>query len=190
MLDVETQGSPSLLTVRSFLDPTAYQLKVKRPSSDESRLVNVDLLETFNWLLGLTVHHIAAPQRLSAHFGRDGEGRLQLEGRLRSSTTATPESGALWWFRTVTGTAPDGRKVLVIWRKRPGGETAEGVERDNLVLDAWFTQQNYSTRDNEFDLIYVNGGCNLENLKQEGDLWKVRLLEEDFHRLMFENGEK
>ena len=27
---------------------------------------------------------------------------------------------------------------------------------------------------------------NLENLKTPDDLWKVRLIEEDFHRLMFE----
>ena len=62
MLDVETRGSQSLLNVQAFTDPTAYKLKVKRPGSDESREVNVDLLETFNWLIGLTVRHIAAPQ--------------------------------------------------------------------------------------------------------------------------------
>jgi adenine-specific DNA-methyltransferase len=48
MLDVETRGSQSLLNVQAFEDPTAYKLKVKRPGSDESREVNVDLLETFN----------------------------------------------------------------------------------------------------------------------------------------------
>ena len=36
------------------------------PGSDESREVNVDLMETFNWLLGLTVQHIAAPRVFSA----------------------------------------------------------------------------------------------------------------------------
>jgi adenine-specific DNA-methyltransferase len=84
-------------------------------------------------------------------------------------------------FRTVTGTTPDGRKTLVIWRKL----TAE-AEQDNLVLDEWFTKQGYSAKDSEFDLIYVNGGNNLENLKTPDDRWKVRLIEEDFHRLMFE----
>lgn len=59
-------------------------------------------------------------------------------------------------------------------------------EQDNLVLDEWFTKQGYSAKDSEFNLIYVNGGNNLENLKTPDDLWKVRLIEEDFHRLMFE----
>ncbi len=124
MLNVEAEGSQSLLNVRAFTDPTSYKLKVKRPGSDENREVNVDLLETFNWLIGLTVQHIAAPQRFSAKFERDGEGRLQLKGRLKQDN----EGG--YWFRTVTGTTPDGRKTLVIWRKRPGGETPEGVEQD------------------------------------------------------------
>ena len=175
MLDVETRGSQSLLNVQAFTDPTAYKLKVKRPGSDESREVNVDLLETFNWLIGLTVRHIAAPQTFSAAFERDSEKRLRLKGRLKQ------EAGGPYWFRTVTGTTPDDRRTLVIWRKLTGEP-----EQDNLVLDEWFTRQGYSAKDSEFDLIYVNGGNNLENLKALDDLWKVRLIEEDFHRLMFE----
>ncbi len=175
MLDVETRGSQSLLNLQAFADPTAYSLKVKRPGSDESREVNVDLLETFNWLIGLTVRHLAAPTTFSAAFELDEEGRLRLKGRLKQ------DSAGPFWFRTVTGTTPDGRRTLVIWRKLTGN-----VEEDNVVLDEWFTKQGYSSKDSEFDLIYVNGGNNLENLKTPDDLWKVRLIEEDFHRLMFE----
>ena len=175
MLDVETRGSQSLLNVQAFTNPTAYKLKVKRPGSDESREVNVDLLETFNWLIGLTVRHIAAPQTFSAAFERDSEKRLRLEGRLKR------EENGPYWFRTVTGATPDGRRTLIIWRKLTGEP-----EQDNLVLDEWFTRQGYLATDSEFDLIYVNDGNNLENLKAPADLWKVRLIEEDFHRLMFE----
>jgi len=188
MLDVETRGSQSLLNVQAFTDPTAYKLKVKRPGSDESREVNVDLLETFNWLIGLTVKHIAAPQTFSATFARDSEKRLRLKGRLKQIPSNPPlpkggaEGGWIWWFRTVTGTTPDGRRTLIIWRKLTGEP-----EQDNLVLDEWFTKHGYSAKDSEFDLIYVNGGNNLENLKTPDDLWKVRLIEEDFHRLMFES---
>lgn len=175
MLDVETRGSQSLLNVQAFADPTAYKLKVKRPGSDESREVNVDLLETFNWLVGLTVQSIAAPQVFAAEFARDPEGRLELKGRLRQ------DAAAPWWFRTVTGATPDGRRTLIIWRKLTGD-----AEQDNLVLDEWFKRAGYSAKDSEFDLIYVNGDNNLENLKAADDTWKVRLIEEDFHRLMFD----
>ncbi len=175
MLDVETRGSQSLLNVQAIADPTAYKLKVKCPGSDESREVDVDLLETFNWLLGLTVQHIAAPQSLTAAFERDSEKRLRLKGRLKQETSGP------YWFRTVTGTMPDGRKTLIIWRKLTGEP-----EQDNLVLDEWFTKQGYSAKDSEFGLIYVNGDNNLENLKAPDDTWKVRLIEEDFCRLMFD----
>ena len=175
LLDVETRSSQSLLNVQAFTDPTAYKLKVKRPGSDESREVNVDLLETFNWLIGLKVRHISAPQTFNASFERDSEKRLRLKERLKQETAGP------YWFRTVTGTTPDGRQTLVIWRK-----LSDKQEQDNLVLDEWFTRQGYSSWDSEFDLIYVNGGNNLENLKTSDDLWKVRLIEEDFHRLMFE----
>ena len=178
MLDVETRGSQSLLNVQAFTDPTAYKLKVKRPGSDESGEVNIDLLETFNWLVGLTVQHITAPQSFSAAFERDSEKRLRLNGRLKQ------EENAPYWFRTVTGRTPDGRKTLIIWRKLTGEP-----EQDNLVLDEWFRKHAYSTRDTDFDLIYVNGGNNLPNVRRDDETWKVRLIEEDFHRLMFENRE-
>jgi len=100
MLDVETRGSQSLLNVQAFTDPTAYKLKVKRPGSDESREVNVDLMETFNWLIGLTVRHIATPQMFSAAFERDSEKRLRLKGRLKQiphrRTRLPPKSGFIW----------------------------------------------------------------------------------------------
>jgi adenine-specific DNA-methyltransferase len=175
MLDVETRASQSLLNVKAFQDPSAYSLKAKRPGSDESREVSVDLLETFNWLTGLTVKHIAAPQRFTADFDRDAEKRLRIKGRIKQ------DSAGSWWFRTVMGTTPDGRRTLIIWRKLTGNP-----EQDNLVLDEWFTKQGYSTRDFEFQVIYVNGDNNLENLKAPDDTWKVRLIEEDFHRLMFD----
>ena len=175
MLDVETRGSQSLLNLHAFTDPTAYKLKVRRPGADEIREVNVDLLETFNWLIGLTVGHIAAPRTFSAVFERDSERRLRLKGRLRQ------EDDGPYWFRTVTGIAPDGCRTLVIWRKLTGEP-----ERDNLVLDEWFARQSHLFRGSGFELIYVNGGNNLENLKSPEDIWKMRVIEEDFHRLMFE----
>ena len=180
MLDIETRASPSLLNVAAFTDPTSYWLTVKTPGSDESADANVDLLETFNWLIGLTVHHIAAPNTFEAEAERDGENRLRLIGKLEQR-----EAGR-WWFRSVTGKMPDGRSVLVIWRKRPGGEDPEGIEMDNLVLDEWVRSEGYLTKENDYELIYVNGSNNLENLKAPSDTWTVRLIEEDFHRLMFE----
>ncbi|MFO0802816.1 MAG: site-specific DNA-methyltransferase, partial [Gemmataceae bacterium] len=175
LLKVESRGSPSLLNVAAFADPEQYRLTVKRPGSDESRETCVDLIETFNWLLGLRVSHFAAPHRFTAKFEHDSEKRLKLKGGLKETA-----DGA-FRFRRVEGTLPNGRKALVVWRTLTGK-----IEEDNLVLDTWMTDKlKISTKDFEFDAIYVNGDNNLENLKTPDDQWKVRLIEEDFHRLMF-----
>lgn len=44
----------------------------------------------------------------------------------------------------------------------------------------------YSTRDTEFDRIYVNGDNNMENLRTDGEQWKVVLTEQEFAKRMFE----
>jgi adenine-specific DNA-methyltransferase len=53
MLDFETKESSSLLNLDTFQDPFSYKLNITR--DDETHPENVDLVETFNYLLGLTV---------------------------------------------------------------------------------------------------------------------------------------
>ena len=168
-------GIGSGVVADSAPDAEWHEWQHKRAFLDRSS-APFDLLETFNWLLGLTVQHIAAPRSFAADFERDGEGRLHIKGRLKQ------DAAGPWWFRTVTGTTPEGRKTLIIWRKLTGN-----AEQDNLVLETWFRdKQAFSVRDTEFDLIYVNGDNTLENIRLDDESWKVRLTEEDFQRLMFE----
>ena len=56
MLDVESRGSQSLLNIDAFVDPFAYKLEITR--NDDTQKVNVDLVETFNYLLGLTIRTV------------------------------------------------------------------------------------------------------------------------------------
>lgn len=60
-LDVESAGSASLLNLAEFRDPFAYKLKIATSSAGETKETPVDLVETFNWLLGLKVRHIDTP---------------------------------------------------------------------------------------------------------------------------------
>ncbi len=192
MLDIETQGSQSLLNIEAFSDPTAYKLKVKKPGSDEYTIKNVDLIETFNYHIGLRVEHIAAPQTFTAQFKRekddelpkDQNTRLIVDGKIKQT-----KDGA-WWFRKVEGWVPkypmtpnDGQreKVLIVWRK-----LTDDIEKDNMMLDEWFQANRFSTRDWEFDTIYVNGSNNLPNLKRDDESWKVQLIEEDFMKRMWD----
>ncbi|MDB2568998.1 DNA methyltransferase [Candidatus Poseidonia alphae] len=180
MLELESAGCQSLLNISDFMTPTEYKMNIKRPGSDESNVMNVDLIETFNWLIGITVKHLSKPQFITAEFLQDGEGRLCVNGELQ------PDEEGAWWFRSITGTLPDGRQTLVIWRNRPGGEDSEGVERDNLMLNEWFSKQKYDDAEGAFNLVYVNCSNNLEVLKKPEDNWSVRMIEDDFFNLMFE----
>jgi adenine-specific DNA-methyltransferase len=192
LLDVETRGSQSLLNIDAFGDPTAYTLEVKQPGTDEYVTRTIDLIETFNYLIGLRITHIAAPQTFTASFTRnpdpelpeDQHTRLVVDGRIRQ------DAEGAWWFRKVEGWVPrdpanpnngQREKVLIVWRKLTGD-----LEQDNLMLDEWFQKNRISTRDFEFDTIFVNGSNNLPNLLQEGDTWKVRLIEETFMQRMWD----
>jgi len=58
MLDVETEGS--LLTMEWFEDPFNNYLNITK--NNETKPVKVDLIETFNYLIGLTVINYALPK--------------------------------------------------------------------------------------------------------------------------------
>nr|MBC8363355.1 hypothetical protein [Candidatus Desulfatibia profunda] len=60
------------------------------------------------------------------------------------------------------------------------------LEKDNAVLDEWFQKNRISTRDLEFDTIYVNGSNNLPNLALAEGTCKVRLIEEEFSKRMWD----
>ncbi|WP_289019440.1 site-specific DNA-methyltransferase [uncultured Desulfobacter sp.] len=210
LLDVETRGSQSLLNIDAFADPTGYTLEVKKPGTDEYATRAIDLIETFNYLIGLRVLHTSVPQTFQATFKRitdpelpeDQHTKLVVDGRIRrvneQSTMSNEQNDncslstdhCTWWFRKVEGWVPKDaanpnngqrEKVLVVWRK-----LTDDIEQDNLMLDEWFQKNRISTRDFEFDTIYVNGSNNLPNLKADDENWKVRLIEEEFVKRMWE----
>lgn len=90
MLEFETAGSPSLLNIERLTHPFAYRLKVQE--GDEIVERTVDLIETFNYLLGLHVKKLRE--------FRDGE-RL---------------------YRAVLGEDRRGKSVVVVWRDTAGLE--------------------------------------------------------------------
>jgi len=142
MLDIETKGSDSLPNIEKFRDPWNYKLKITR--NNETKETPVDLVETFNYLIGLHVNHI--------DFIRG--------------------------IQVIDGKNRDDEKILVLWRNID--------ETDNDALNAWFEKQDYNTKDQEYDIVYINGDNNLENLRRADQTWKVRMIEPEFQRLMFD----
>ena len=96
-LDVETRESPCRLNVDRLATPFAYSLRVRRDvgfdhvpvDEDGFREVTADLVETFNYLLGLHVR-----RRVARH---------------RGDLT----------YRIVHGVLPDGKVATIVWRNSP-----------------------------------------------------------------------
>ena len=150
----ETLGSASLLDLTAFDDPWSYTLDVGQGSAAETRPVAVDLVETFNYLVGLRVKHV---DRI--------KGVTLVEGTLPASPGR-----------------PSGEKAIIIWRTTK--------EMDAEALDEFLADLRISSRDLEFDVIYVNGDNHLENMRRADETWKVRLIEDEFQRLMFETADQ
>lgn len=142
MLDIETRDS--LFNMKWFRNPWNMKLRITR--QNETREEKIDVIETFNYLIGLNVVSILYPKK---------------------------------GICTVEGVTRNGERTLVIWRD------CDTV--DNKALDDFFRRMSYSTRDTEFDRIYVNGDNNLENLRTDGEQWKVVLTEQEFAKRMFED---
>ena len=167
MLDIEAKGS--LLNLNAFKTPFSYEMNITE--KNESKLHKIDVCETFNYLIGLTV---------------------QRQGAIRtydSTPAAKPEyegsvdlvNGTRFAFRQIEGTLPDGRKALVIWRA-----IEDDLKAYNAALDAYFEKYRINPLDREYDVIYVNGDNNLENLRTANETWKVVLIEQEFNKRMFE----
>ena len=204
-LDVETRGSASLLNVQQFRDPTAYTLKVKKTGSETHTLKQVDLIETFNWLIGLEVAKLDRPRVFEATFEREHDPELpedqhtrlkvtkfkELDSRLRGNDggVSGSDENAGHWFRLVEGyvrrtpgSDANRAKVLVIWRK-----LTDDPEKDAAALEALLEKQHISQADSEFDLIYINGPHGLVLTGQAKA--RVLSLEDAFMVKMWEGAE-
>ena len=169
MVDLESRGS--LLDVEAFSNPFAYTMKITEKNECKER--NVDLCETFNYLIGLTVtsqsaisYFLSKPAETPAY-----EGAVDLVSDVNGQ----------YAFRHVEGTLPDGRRALVIWRT-----VSDDVIASNAALDAYFTSYRKNASNRAYDVIYVNGDNNLENLRGANESWNVQVTEIEFKKRMFE----
>lgn len=191
-LSLETQDSPSLLNKAVFTDPTAYQLNIKKTGSESTTLKNIDLIETFNYLIGLSVQHYAKPMIFSADFTRETDPDLPTDTNTRMVAKIKANDQGEYWFRLIEGytipnpNQPDYKEsVLIVWRK-----LTDDAEKDNAVLQTYLMDKlKISPREKTYNVIYVNGSHTLPNPVVDGEQTKVRLIEEAFHRAMWSGEE-
>ena len=169
MLDMESRGSAMNLDI--FENPFKYKMKIT--THNQESVTPVDLVETFNYLIGLRVAHIAAPQYFNAQTKPDKDGRV-------NANLTVASAGADFAFQRLEGKTRNNELVLVIWRTLTGD-----VERDNAALNEYLCRLKINTREHEFDVIYVNGDNTLPNIRKENENWKVQLIEQVFFDKMF-----
>ena len=167
LLDTETRDS--LLNLKWFENP--FEMTLKTTKDNELTPTKVDMVETFNYLIGLNVETEDWYQANNLHSSESHPSLLE-DGRVAK------EEGEANICVVQGRTHREGLKTLVIWRN------CKVV--DNEALNAFFDKMDFRTRDTEFDIIYVNGDNTLPNLKRDEDHWKVVLIEEEFQKRMFE----
>lgn len=165
------ESRDSLLNVEKFSNLFAYSMKITEKNECKNR--SVDLIETFNYLIGLSVsrqstisYYLSKPAKKPAY-----EGAVELVSDIDGE----------YAFRDVEGFLPDGRRALVIWRN-----VTENIIASNAALDAYFTMNRKNAEDRKYNIIFVNGDNNLENLRGSNENWTVRMTEIEFKKLMFE----
>ncbi len=139
MLDTESKGS--VLDLKAFEKPFDYQLLINR--DDDTRKRKIDLVETFNYLIGLYVEQM--------RFIDD--------------------------VYVINGKTHEGDAVLILWR--------DAETLDASKLDKWFEDNREALNPSAYSTIYVNGDNTLQGQAGKGDNWSMKLIEEAFHRLMF-----
>lgn len=170
MLDMEAKGS--LLNLDAFISPFEYNMKITEKNECKER--RVDVVETFNYLIGLSVHS----QSTISYFSTKEAVNPPYEG----AVDLQKDLNGVYGFRQIEGTLPDGRKALIIWRNI----NQDNILASNAALDAYFSKYRINPADREFDVIYINGDNNLENLRLDDEQWKVVLIETEFNKRMWE----
>ncbi len=195
-LDLEL--GPHLVNLDAFADPWGYAIDAQPAGEQEIRPHRVDLVETFNYLLGLKVHAYGPVERYSAEFEQaehsDGLGRVKVAGRLKRDAEGP------YVFQRVEGELNDAQatRVLVVWRKltaaQPGltdEQRERAADEDAAVLEAWMLRHRETTRERsdyrEYHRVYINGPVTLEQPTQE--LRTVYPIEQTFKDRMFEDAD-
>lgn len=169
MVDLESRGS--LLNLEAFTNPFAYTMKITEKNECKQR--GIDLCETFNYLIGLTVTRHSA---VSYFLSKPAEAPVY-EGAVELVSDISGQ----YAFQQIEGTLPDGRRTLVIWRT-----VTEDIIASNAALDAYFTSYRKNAQDRNYDVIFVNGDNNLGCLHGSNENWTVQIIEIEFKNRMFE----
>lgn len=163
---LDQDSSKSVFSIMKLANPFDYRMTITK--KQESKYTKVDLVESFNYLIGLYVERSYETVKTGAEFNRLETGCLE----------AKLVKGQEYRIKIVEGHLRSGKRVLVLWR-----DMTDDIEKDNAVLDAVLAKQKIEPNDAEYDFIYINGDNNLVNVNGS----KVFLIEDEMKKRMFED---
>ena len=169
MLDIEAEGS--ILKLDCFKTPFDYKLKIN--DNNEIKEMIIDIAETFNYLLGLSIVRQSTVTYYMA--------KPDVNGTYEGAVYLVNNVDGEFAFRRIEGTLPDGRRALIIWRN-----ITDNLITSNAALDAYFAKYMINTLDRNFDVVFINGDNNLANLRTDEEIWKINITEIEFKKRMFE----
>ncbi len=168
MLSMESKNSKSMLNIELLKDPFNYKMEIIE--NGEIKIKAIDLIETFNYLIGLTVSRNHSIQSFDAEFSETEYGKLQ----------AKLTNGIKYKFKVVNGFLPNGDKTIIIWRNM-----TEDRKKDNVVLNNFIKKVNIEL--NDFKFIYVNGDNFIKNIFSDKEV-NIILIEEIMKSKIFNGG--
>lgn len=173
MFDMESKDS--VLNLDNFANPFDYRMKITTNNVITNQ--TVDLVETFNYLIGL---HVVSQSRILRFNTRPIPYDEKDPDIYDGAVLLESEEDGEYCFKTVEGKLTNGQSALIIWRNMTGDAL-----KDNAALDAFFNHY-HKNKDRKYDVYFVNGDNNLENHRKNGENWKVNLIETVFKNKMFD----
>ena len=145
MMDVESAGSASLLNIDYFANPFDYRLKISR--DDETKDMPIDLIETFNYLLGLNVKRIR-------HFDN---GIIAIEGSTpsdenvsvvwRDTNMIDGDTLNAWFAKTYRSNSPEAKVIYVNGDNSLANIKPEGQKWNVRLTEAEFKRRMFNVGD-------------------------------------------
>ena len=165
MLDLETKNSDTFLNINKLSNPFDYVMDLTEER--EIRRKKVDIIETFNYLIGLDVIKNYAVKSYNYETDKTELNKL----------VVTLSTGGNIKIKIIEGVLPNGKKALVIWRT-----LSDDLIIDNAVLSEFLIKNEVHLSD--YHSIYING----DSFMEETSTMKVLQIETVMKKEMFETG--
>lgn len=162
MFDSETKNSNTLLNINKFSNPFDYRMNISE--NGEKNVRKIDLIETFNYLKGISIKKNYQTISVGASTQTGELGKLEV----------SLKNGDEFMFKLIDGFHSN-KRVLVVWRS-----LSNNLIIDSEVLNAVLVREKIDI--DLYDEIFVNGDCNLFS-KNQINIFQI---ESEIEKLMFE----